>query len=362
MSLSAARGYGHSSGVSFEPTSAAQVSAWRSRTAPGPEEVRPGLWAVAVPVPSPITYTLCYVLESPDGLLLVDPGWPDDAARDALVDELARIGHSVADVRTVVVTHLHPDHAGLAGWLVEQADCRLLMHVDDLDRLLPEGQERKLAGDQLWSSYMQCIGAPADVAVDQRAIVMPPLTQATADRATGLSDGDVVTHGDWSLEVLSTPGHTRGSIVLLERAQRLLLTGDHVLPTVTPAVTMQAHAGHDILGDFLHSLERVRDLPVDEVLPGHQYRFSGLAERVDAMRSHHDLRLVEIVEAISEQPGASCYDLTQRLTWSRSDFDALSRRDRAMAARETLAHLSHLRLAGRVTAHTATTVTSWYGG
>ncbi|WP_164477930.1 MBL fold metallo-hydrolase [Nocardioides pantholopis] len=349
--------------MSVVPSSAAQATAWRTRTLPAPEEVRPGLWALAVPVPTPIVYTLCYVLVADHGLLVIDPGWPDDASRDGLVAGLRALGATPADVTDVVVTHLHPDHAGLAGWLLDRApDASLAMHPEDLDRLLPQGQQRRTETDRVWSAYMATVGAPEALAIGTRALVMPPLTAAQADRARALGDGEHLRHGDWDLETVWTPGHTRGSLVLLERRHRLLISGDHILPTVTPAVSQQADAEHDILGDFLRSLLRVRDLPADEVLPGHQYRFRGLADRVDAMVDHHRRRLTELESAVAGQPGASCYDLTQQLRWSTSDFGALSRRDRAMAARETLAHLTHLRLAGRVTAHDTAPATSWFGG
>lgn len=347
--------------MNAEPTSAAQAVAWRTRTLPPVEEVRRGLWAVAVPVPTPIAYTLCYALEADDGLLLVDPGWPDDAARAALSAGLAEIGATPADVAHVVVTHLHPDHVGLAGWLLDQAPyAELWMHPDDLDRHLPAGQDRRAATDRTWSAFMSTVGAPDALGIGTRAIVTAPLTPEQASRARPLAGGEHLRHGRWDLEAVWTPGHTPGSLVLLERAERLLLTGDHVLPTVTPAVTQQSDADHDILGDFLASLRQVRDLPVDEVLPGHQYRFRGLAARVDAMVGHHADRLAELESAITHRSGASCFDLAQDLRWS-TDFDALSRRDRAMAARETLAHLTHLRLAGRVVAHAAGATTSWHG-
>ncbi|HEY1117497.1 MAG TPA: MBL fold metallo-hydrolase [Acidimicrobiales bacterium] len=347
--------------MNAEPTSAAQAAAWRSRTIPPVEEVRPGLWAIAVPVPTPIVYTLCYALVADRGVLLVDPGWPDDAARDALVRGLAQIGAAPIDVVDIVVTHLHPDHVGLAGWLLEQSPrARLVMHPDDLDRHLPAGQPRRAAHDRVWSEFMETVGAPECLGIGTRTIVTPPLTPEQATRTRPLGGGDHLRHGRWDLEAVWTPGHTRGSLVLLERAERLALTGDHVLPSVTPAIAQQSDADHDILGDFLASLELVRDLPVDEVLPGHQYRFRGLAERVDAMATHHADRLAELESAIADRPGATCFELAQELSWS-TDFDALSRRDRAMAARETLAHLTHLRVNGRAVAHAAETTTSWHG-
>jgi hypothetical protein len=98
------------------------------------------------------------------------------------------------------------------------------------------------------------------------------------------------------------------------------------------------------------------------VLPGHQYRFSGLAARVDQMLAHHDVRFARLVEEIADRPGASCYTLAERLQWSDAGFEALPRREQAMAARETLAHLTHLRLQRRVNAEPLTptgAITSW---
>lgn len=348
--------------MSVEPTSLSQAEAWRARSIPAPEEVRPGLWAIAVPVPTPIRYTICYALEAPRGLMVIDPGWPDDAARRALIDGLAAMRRSVADVVEIVVTHLHPDHAGLANWLLGKAPrARLRMHSDDLDRILPGGQRRRAVGDRRWSAFMGTVGAPPSLEIGTRVSITEVLPADRAERACALADGERLRHGRWELSVIWTPGHTPGSLVLLDSSEGLLFSGDSILPTVTPAVTQQAHAEHDVLGQFLSSLAQIRDLPVDEVLPGHQYRFRGLRHRVDEMQAHHDLRLADLVDAVGAGPGATCYDLAQRVRWS-TNFDALSCRDRAMAARETLAHLTHLRLAGRITARSTACTTSWYTG
>lgn len=353
--------------MSVVPTSVAQAAAWQARTAPVTEEIRPGLWAIATPVPTPITFTFCYVLEADGRLLVIDTGWPDEAARTALTEGLAAIGHRLADVSTIVVTHLHPDHAGLAGWLLDQAPTATLwMHPDDLDRIVPAGQERRREVDDGWARFMTTVGAPDEIGIGTRVNVMPPLRADQAARTATLDDGTKVQHGSWELDVVWTPGHTRGSLVLHEPVHGLLFSGDHVLPTVTPAVTQQNHADDDILGNFLDSLTRVRELPIDEVLPGHQYRFRGLSSRIDEMHEHHAARLAELMAAIAERPGANCYDLARRLHWNNGGFDALSHRDRAMAARETLAHLTHLRLGSRITTRVdsehADPVAGWYHG
>src|ERR1044072_6244130 len=99
-----------------EVTGTAQRAAWQHRTLPPVELVPPGLWSIPVPMAgSPLRYVLVYALALPDGVALVDAGWPTDDAWSALVDGLAACGYALTDVRAVLVTHWHADHHGLAG-------------------------------------------------------------------------------------------------------------------------------------------------------------------------------------------------------------------------------------------------------
>ena len=99
-----------------EVTGTQQLQAWERRVLPPVEQVRSGLWSIPVPIPdNPLRYVLVYALDGGDGVALVDAGWNTDEAWQALHDGLAQAGGSIADVRAVVVTHIHPDHFGLAG-------------------------------------------------------------------------------------------------------------------------------------------------------------------------------------------------------------------------------------------------------
>src|SRR5438874_12230867 len=83
---------------------------------PPVERLRPGLWSVPVPIPSnSLRYVFVYVFETDAGPYLVDTGWNTDDAWAALTDGLAQVGTDVASVQGVLVTHIHPDHYGLAG-------------------------------------------------------------------------------------------------------------------------------------------------------------------------------------------------------------------------------------------------------
>ncbi|MFN2582809.1 MAG: hypothetical protein ABR498_08735 [Candidatus Dormibacteria bacterium] len=119
-----------------------------------------------------------------------------------------------------------------------------------------------------------------------------------------------------------------------------------MLPRISPNVSLHAQQPDNPLADFLDALQRVRLLDVDEVLPAHEWRFRGLAGRIDELITHHDARLAEVVSVLVEHPGATAWDVTLRLTWSR-DWTEVKGYMRRAAIGETLAHLTLLESRGR---------------
>jgi glyoxylase-like metal-dependent hydrolase (beta-lactamase superfamily II) len=153
-----------------------------------------------------------------------------------------------------------------------------------------------------------------------------------------LEHGTRVDLKGWDLVPLHTPGHSPGHVCFLDRQRRLLLSGDHVLPRISPNVSVHAQQLGNPLADFLDSLRAVRDLDVDEVLPAHEWRFAPLTARVDELLVHHDHRLAMVERFVAEQPGATCWEITRLLPWSRA-WDQIRGHMRRAAVGETLAHL-----------------------
>ncbi len=96
----------------------------------------------------------------------------------------------------------------------------------------------------------------------------------------------------------------------------MLLSGDHVLPRISPAVTVHPQQRPSPLADFLDSLRKVADFDVDEVLPAHEYRFADLGARVEQLREHHDTRLADVLALVAAHPGVTAWEVAQRLTWA----------------------------------------------
>jgi glyoxylase-like metal-dependent hydrolase (beta-lactamase superfamily II) len=162
-----------------------------------------------------------------------------------------------------------------------------------------------------------------------------------------LDDDQRLELAGWDLRTIWTPGHSPGHICLYSDRHRLLLSGDHVLPRITPNISFHSQQDANPLGDYLDSLARMRTLDPDEVLPAHEYRFADLGARLDEIERHHAARLQAIEEALAERPGVSAWDLTLGLEWSRP-WDEIPGFMQRAANGETLAHLVLLEARGRV--------------
>ncbi|GGM45244.1 MBL fold metallo-hydrolase [Dactylosporangium sucinum] len=338
-------------------TGTAQHQAWQERVLPPVERVRPDVWSIPVPIPdNPLRYTLCYVFLDDTGAVVVDPGWDTGEGRAALTAGLRAAGAGLGDVGGVVVTHVHPDHHGLSGWLRERSGAWVGMHPAEAQTL--PGRVWRDRGPDTDRAWLVRHGVPAadtaGLAVTEERID-DMLAMAEPDRA--IEDGDLLPLARHEVRAVWTPGHTPGHLCLHEAGAGILLTGDHLLPRISPNIGVHAGTDGDPLGAYLASLEHVAKFAADEALPAHEYRFRDLDHRAADLVRHHDERGEEILRAIDDLGPATAWDIAARLTWSRG-WPALRGMLRRMALAETLAHLHHLAATGAVLG-TGTAPTHW---
>ena len=331
----------------IEISGAVYKQAWIDGVMPPPERVQPGIWSIPVPIPkNPLRYVIVYALELPNGVAIVDAGWDTSEAWDALVGGLGEAGYAIGDVREVLVTHMHPDHYGLAGRVREESGARISMHPADADLLVSRYVEPEKLMTGMKAMFIEA-GVPsdeADILSNASMNVRQYVSVAMPDLL--LEDGDELGLATWDLKAIWTPGHSPGHLCFYDATRRIAITGDHVLPRITPNISLQPQR-RDPLADYLDSLLKVRDLEADEVLPAHEYRFRGLATRVDQLIAHHSDRLDEIIAALVVLPGSTCWELAAKLTWSRSWEETQGFLRRA-ATGETFAHLALLERQGRI--------------
>jgi glyoxylase-like metal-dependent hydrolase (beta-lactamase superfamily II) len=332
----------------FTVTGTAQKDAWDRNVMPPVEKVRSGIWSIPVPIPNnPLRYVLVYALELDSGVAIVDAGWPTDDAWEALNAGLTEAGGSMSDVQAVVVTHLHPDHYGLAGRVREASGAWVGLHPSDATLLQTRYEDTDGLLERM-RELMAMSGVPEDKLPDLAMASME--IKATLNVALPdvlIEDEQKIDLPGWDFRAIWTPGHSPGHICLYSDQQKVLLSGDHVLPRITPNISFQSQQFANPLGDYLESLAKVRALHPDEVFPAHEYRFSGLDERVDVLIGHHTDRLAEIEGILRDRPGISCWDTTLALSWSRP-WDEIHDYMQRAANGETLAHLVLLERRGRV--------------
>lgn len=325
-------------------------------------EVVPGILRAQIPINfTGLGHVNTYLLEDDRGWTAVDPGLPGPQIWRALKDRLRKAGARVRDVHTVVVTHSHPDHFGSAeklrreagGELVAATDFRTFFDVLEPD--LAESPSKRSATDDLaalarlrerfdqktpWGGEMPRPPMPSSGASAwfKRKVAGRYFLAPRPDRR--LADNEPATFGRREFMAVHTPGHTADHLCLFDPSDGVLLSGDHVLPSITPHISGLGATSDDPLADFVASLDKVAALDgVTTVLPAHGHPFTNLQERVDDIKRHHDERLAKLTE-ISHAVGEADVETLMRELFSERAWGN-------MAEAETYAHLEHLRIAGR---------------
>ena len=315
-------------------------------------EVTPGIYRMPLPVPvTNLGHINTYLVKGDGGHLLIDTGWNTAESFDSLKNQLADNGVRGEEISRIVVTHVHPDHYGLAGELKKLYGTTLYFHHLEKEFI----ETRYVSMDELireLGQYLQRNGVPTERLAELKQASLPMLKFVTpAMPDTTLYGGETITCGGFSFEIMSTPGHAPGHICLYEPVKKILFSGDHILPTITPFVGMHPQSGPDPLGDYLNSLEQLKKLDVEIVLPGHEQPFTGFTERIEGLIHHHRFRNAEILAALNSE-SKTAFELATGITWLHDvngvGWYKLGNWDKRMAILETVAHLEAMRAKGEL--------------
>ncbi|PZC47734.1 MAG: Glyoxylase, beta-lactamase superfamily II [Chloroflexi bacterium] len=282
-------------------------------------------WIYALPAADPAR----------DGVLLIDAGPDYDGAWEALVAQLHAAGLNPSQVRTVLITHAHLDHCGLAQrW--QQQGAQLAGSADEVSRFLLGDRVARHQAD-LVVRFMLEAGVPADKleqiirrrrdrpaspprpeSPDQRAARQRPSRERWPDVLRGtpfqldreLADGDEIVVGDRRLRFIAAPGHTPGNAVYLEEAQDAagasLFSGDQLLPHITPNPGLHFHSRTQrfrSLPAYTRSLERIATLGAQHLYPGHgEPRDGSVQDAIDRTLSHHTKRQQRVLHFLRDGP------------------------------------------------------------
>ncbi len=290
-----------------------------------------------------LPYILPYFIVSRGETLLVDCGWNTEDAYQALQEELEGLGAHVADIQTLVLTHSHPDHCGMAGRLQALAGCKVAMHEREAQFMRSRYVDPSdlLARLRSWL-YRHGVPETSEEEIERSSMPMRFFVAPVEHPDIVVHGGEEIKVGDFAFQVIWTPGHSPGHICLYEPNHRLLLSGDHILPVITPNVSLHPEQMDDPLANYLDSLERVASLAVDHLLPAHEWDVTWFQRRIRELWDHHQERLEETLEAVGHEGPVTAYEVARRIRWTTGPYDDLSPWMKRAALGETLAHLRYL--------------------
>jgi glyoxylase-like metal-dependent hydrolase (beta-lactamase superfamily II) len=276
------------------------------------------VWAVPLVIPgdtSYIRYSLSYLLLDHSGNVhVIDTGVPGEETWHQLVDALRSLGKTPSDVASVIVTHLHFDHLGLVERLRRASGASVVIHRREHEALGVMRDDSRRRADLL--ANMDAWHVPSDRVPEILKVADAPIEDAEFHADALVDDGELLAVPGRRLRVIHTPGHTFGSISIREETDRLLFTGDHVVPTLYPGLGLGGPSESNPLDDYLASLAKVEEYSDHEVLPGHGFRFLGLSDRTWQTARHHLRRTVEVDRALADDENASVWDVARSLPWT----------------------------------------------
>jgi glyoxylase-like metal-dependent hydrolase (beta-lactamase superfamily II) len=294
-------------------------------------------WQLKLPVPFPLRFVSAYLFRGDIGWTLLDAGYDYPPAHAAWKSGAAAVGCDLGrDVERIIVTHFHPDHIGAARWLGEKTGAPVCM----MEREIPFA--RKLWGSSEVGPFVEYLirhGMSQVAAGSTAAVVRYPLP--LPEEMVPIRPGEKLAVGEGAVRVIHVPGHADNQIVLHDEARGILCAADHLLLGITPNIGLWPESEPHPLARYLKSLEGMRALGADLVLPGHGPVFHDLDGRIGELIYHHEERLETMRHEISARP-KTAYEV------SRIVFrGTLTEHQRCFALAETLAHLDHLVLEGR---------------
>lgn len=303
-------------------------------------QITRGVQWLRLPLPYRLDHVNIYLIADGAGWAVLDSGLGTDACRAAW-DAILAGPLSGQPLTRMIVTHYHPDHVGLAGWLSRRFGLELSMPRPEY----------------LYSLALQY--APGDLGADtyrpfyRRHGLSPELTELVLRRGheylrrtTGvptsyhrIKHGDTLTIGDRRLQVLTGGGHALEQAMLYRPEENLFFAADQVIARISPNVSVHAmEPDLDALGIYLRSLRALREavMPDVLVLPGHGLPFYGLHHRIDELIAHHRERCTAIADACRGQP-LSVAEIVPRVF-----HRALDEHQTSFAFGEVLAHVNHM--------------------
>lgn len=285
---------------------------------------------IKVPLPFPVKWINCYYVED-SFPTLIDTGIDSDESLQAVRSGISAIGGTLEDLRRVIITHGHIDHMGLAGRIQRISGAEIFLHAWDKSKTTILDPERITETRRRYSLFFEKAGMSkgkadhlTDTVVTRLEELSSPLSQVTE-----IHGSETFRFDDLDLRVIHAPGHTPGSVCLLDDRSGRLYSGDSLIEEmaynpVTDALTPDDGRPYRSLTMYGQSWDRLYTMNVREVFPGHGRPYSNVRDKIDGLRRFHERRRNEILRVLGAQQASpeSQSGLT-RLEVARKLFPAM---------------------------------------
>lgn len=301
-----------------------------------------GIYQLQLPLPFALRIVNCYLLQGERGWTIIDTGVNTPAGRECWQEALASLGPAVPQLERIIITHSHPDHLGLAGWLQTLSATRqsnpapVFMSPKEIAIAKIFWEHPTEILDRFHRLFVAC-GVPTQVLGTAllEAHRLLEITQPKPQQILPLDYKKIVV-GKRALHIIHAPGHSDGQVILHDAKEHLVFCGDHVLQEITPNISLWPMTEPDPLGRYLCSLAELRSLGEVSGLPGHGPIITNWQKRMHEITSHHAARLQRMLAATED--GVTVYEVAAQ----EFEIEALSAYEIRFAVAETLAHLEYL--------------------
>ncbi len=315
------------------------------------KQVFSGIFQIKVPLPhSPLIHLNSYLLRSEEKNILIDTGLNFSQSFQSLRRGLSEASIELEDLTEVILTHFHVDHVGLIPRLIEASgNIKISIHPieAELCRILSSTYKDLFAKIE---TFLKSNGTPSSIALkltESHPLHEPKIIRPYQELAVAthpLEDGQVISVGDYHFQIVCTPGHSPGHICLYEPSFKILISGDHLLPSITPHVALWWFTENmNPLADYLNSLKKIEKLDIEVVLPAHEETFINHCERIKQLQDHHNQRLMEILTS-SNSRRFTAYMKASQVHWNINykSWNTFLPFQKYLALGETIAHLYFL--------------------
>lgn len=303
-------------------------------------EPLPGVRIITLPLPFELNHVNVALVSLPSGYLLIDTGMDTEESFSVLSASLSSIGVSWRSIKTILVTHMHPDHIGLLPRLLKLTGAKLMMHRAEAAQL----NAVVAAGRPPWiDAGLAIAGAPhsVSVAIHHSLQHLRDALQAVEPDVL-LEGGEEIPTAIGPAHIVWTPGHSVGHVCVYWPQRRALYSGDHLIEKITPNIAWMPE--RDCLGEYLESLAKLVPYEIDIVQPSHGEPFSAHTQWIARTTAHHAARCDEIRRHLSVKP-RTAHELAPEL-WDQH----LTPFHYHFALFEVLAHLEYMARQGSIQA------------